>query len=375
MTKQNSETKTTIHGPNGKGKTPPVDRQKVAADLEAERAQATRRPTAGTDDDDAKRAAIDKRTGPQPIAAPVAGAVLFDSEFTPERWIVGDLIPEGNLYMLVGRAKAGKSFLLLQLCKAIDTGAPFLGRKVNRVKVLYVALEDGKKRLRRRLHLTKWRPSNVDFFTEKTIPLANGGMEQIRAWSHQYGLIIIDTLSAAIRGSAEENDNTAIGPLIQELADITHAGACTILLSHHTRKGNGGNEDDFETIRGGSAIRAAYDHCLLLQRTRGEAEATLKLESRDLEAEDMTIRFEDNNEITHLGDGKRIEDMRAGRQVAVALREMGDEQTAEAIAERMGISRQGAQKQLDAAEREGMVKRRPDPNTKGKKPPFLWSLK
>lgn len=49
MTKQNSETKTTEHGPNGKGKTPPVDRAAIDRDLAAEREQATRQDAPADD--------------------------------------------------------------------------------------------------------------------------------------------------------------------------------------------------------------------------------------------------------------------------------------------------------------------------------------
>lgn len=70
MTKQNSETKTTEHGPNGKGKTPPVDRAAIDRDLAAEREQATRQDAPADDylltleaDDAGNAEAVNRRHG------------------------------------------------------------------------------------------------------------------------------------------------------------------------------------------------------------------------------------------------------------------------------------------------------------------------
>ena len=124
----------------------------------------------------------------------------------------------------------------------------------------------------------------------------------------------------------------------------------------------------FELIRGAGAIRAAYDLGILLQRKTGESEATLKIESRDIEAEDMTIRFEGATGWSYEGNGARIEDIRAGRRVFAALREMGDDKTVEEIAENLKVSANAAGQQLRAAEKDGKVARQPSSDSGGRKP-------
>lgn len=69
----------------------------------------------------------------------------------PIRWVVDGLIPQG-LTMIVAPPKSGKSWLMLDLCLSIAGGKQFLGRKCEKGGCLYLALEDGKKRLQDRMN-------------------------------------------------------------------------------------------------------------------------------------------------------------------------------------------------------------------------------
>lgn len=308
--------------------------------------------------------------------ATVRGDELHDRQFEPRRFIVDGLIQQGNLALLAGRPKSGKSWLLLQMAQAIDTGAPFLGRATTKTPVLYLALEDGERRIYERLHVRKWRPREASF-AFGMMPLTGDGLAQVEAAIAGFGVIVIDTLRAACGPGADENDNALMGGLVQSLADLAHRRDVAILVTHHTRKGDA--EDAFDLIRGAGAIRGAYDLGIVIQRKPGEAEAVLRVESRDVEVDDMTIRFEGATGWSYEGDGARIEDIRAGRKVVKALRELGDGQTVEDIAAHMRITREAAGQQLRAAEREGLVTRHSEatPGPKGKvtKPRDLWSLK
>ncbi len=301
----------------------------------------------------------------------VDGAALYARTHVPRLFVVDGLIKQGDLALLAGRPKSGKSFLLLQLAQAIDSGTAFLGRGTTYQAVLYLALEDGERRIHERLHARTWTPSRTGF-AFGLLPLGDGGMGQIEATIDGFDVIVIDTLRAACGADADENDNAKMGGIVQRLADVAHRMTKTIVVSHHTRKGEA--EDAFELIRGAGAIRAAYDLGILLQRKTGESEATLKIESRDIEAEDMTIRFEGATGWSYEGNGARIEDIRAGRRVVAALREMGDDKTVEEIAENLKVSANAAGQQLRAAEKDGKVARQPSSDSGGRKPRDLWRL-
>src|SRR5262245_24160085 len=71
--------------------------------------------------------------------------------FEPLRYVLPGLILEGAS-LLVGRPKLGKSWLALDLSIAIADGRSALGTSPpNAGDVLYLALEDGERRLQRRM--------------------------------------------------------------------------------------------------------------------------------------------------------------------------------------------------------------------------------
>lgn len=75
---------------------------------------------------------------------------LLDSQEDDEPDIVEDMISVG-LTLLGAPQKCGKTFLGLQLSDAIATGKDFLGRKVEKGTALYLAFEDRKTKIKKRL--------------------------------------------------------------------------------------------------------------------------------------------------------------------------------------------------------------------------------
>jgi hypothetical protein len=78
---------------------------------------------------------------------------LCSMKFDPLKIVVPGLIPEG-LTILAGRPKIGKSWFLLQCCSAVATGAAVFGSATDAASpgdVLFLALEDSRRRLQRRL--------------------------------------------------------------------------------------------------------------------------------------------------------------------------------------------------------------------------------
>src|SRR5437868_2466692 len=81
----------------------------------------------------------------------IAAAELQHKMFKPLRFVLPGLIPEGAS-LLVSRPKLGKSWLVLDLCLAVAGSRFTLGTlKPEQGDVLYLALEDGERRLQRRM--------------------------------------------------------------------------------------------------------------------------------------------------------------------------------------------------------------------------------
>jgi KaiC/GvpD/RAD55 family RecA-like ATPase len=324
---------------------------------------------------------FERKYNQPPAAAPVYVDLIsfFREPRPPRQYLVEGLLARGHLAMLGGRPKSGKSWLALQLAQAVDGGTPFLGRRTRPGRVLYAPLEDGPDRLYERAQALGWaaRQSKAAF---KLPPLntATGdpgpGLDSIEAAAGEFDLIIIDTLSMLLSGRVSENDNAAMGTIVNEVAAIAHNSGCAILLVHHA--GKGFNDDDhFTLMRGASAIRAAYDVGMLLVRKPGEREALLRLESRDIDVEGMTIRQTDGQAGWEVvGDITALTRLRSGRRVVEALSEMGDWQTVEDIAEYMQISTQAVHGQLKRAEQDKLVKRKTLVSDKPGRPSNIWAL-
>ncbi len=78
-------------------------------------------------------------------------ADLMREELPPVRWAVPGILPEG-LSLLAGKPKLGKSWLALGLAVAKASGGVALGKiPVDQGEVLYLALEDNRRRLQNRL--------------------------------------------------------------------------------------------------------------------------------------------------------------------------------------------------------------------------------
>lgn len=312
----------------------------------------------------------------------IDGATLYDQEYPNREFLVEGLIARGNLVMLAGRPKAGKSWLTLQLAQALDTGGEWLGRKASRCRVLLIALEDGERRIHERMHIRRWRPQTAGFAFHMH-PLAGGGKFELQnaAFSGLWDCIIIDSLRAANQGIVDENDNSDMSALLQSVADIAHQSEVAIIIVHHTRKSWA--DDSFDAISGAGAIRGAYDVGLVLDRKRGEREAVLAFESRDLELEDVTIYFDPAHGWQYLGSASRRDEIRAGRRVVQALRELslsdperGGWFTTAEIAQALEVGQEAARKQLLNALRDGLIRRRSEnaEQRKGGKARDLWAL-
>jgi RecA-family ATPase len=84
--------------------------------------------------------------------ATFTAAELMAMELPPVRWVIPDILPEGVTF-LAGKPKMGKSWMALGLGIAVATGGVALGTKqVEQGEVLYLALEDNRRRIHNRLN-------------------------------------------------------------------------------------------------------------------------------------------------------------------------------------------------------------------------------
>jgi AAA domain/Ribonuclease R winged-helix domain len=226
-------------------------------------------------------------------------AELMAEELPPVRWVVPDILPEGVTF-LAGRPKLGKSWMVLGLGVAVATGGVALGTKrVEQGEVLYLSLEDPKRRIHNRLgklvsdHLA---PANLHIVTEWP-RLDEGGDVLLNDWVAVHPntrLVIVDTLAmfkphASGRRSAYDEDREAVGPLAPIAADHN----VSILLVHHLREAE--SDDPLDMIHGSAGLTGGVDGALVLKRKRGQADAYLHVDGRDIEnPTELALKFDPN---------------------------------------------------------------------------------
>jgi RecA-family ATPase len=211
-----------------------------------------------------------------------------------QRFSCAGLIVEG-LSFLAGKPKLGKSWLALQLSIAVALGESWLGEKCERGEVLYLALEDSKRRLQSRLQKVLDRrvcPSTLHLATECP-RLDEGGLDRVSSWldSHpEARLVVVDTLAKVKphrkrNGDISAEDNAA-GTTLQALA-FRHCVA--LLVITHTRKASA---DDFlEEVAGTFGLTGAADSVLVLKRDRQATEGTLSIVGRDIDERELALLF------------------------------------------------------------------------------------
>jgi hypothetical protein len=219
------------------------------------------------------------------IPETVTAIDLMAADLPPVRWVVPGILPEG-VTLLAGKPKLGKSWLALGLCVAVAAGGVALGtRKVERGDVLYLALEDNRRRLQKRLGkmLRAPAPSGLEMATAWP-KLDEGGVEALGAWLREHPearLIAVDTLAKTRPRTRGQNVYQEDYAALEELLPLAGEHGVAIVVIHHTRKMAAA--DPLDEISGSTGLTGGVDGVLVLKRDRGKADAVLHVDGRDIE--------------------------------------------------------------------------------------------
>ncbi len=219
---------------------------------------------------------------------------LQTKTFAPVRIIVPSLIPEG-VTIVAGKPKIGKSWLSLDICLAVAGNRFVLGEtKPVQGDVLYLALEDNQRRLKKRtdkILQSAAAPDSLEMHTEWR-RVDQGGLEDIEAWCKEHPkrrLISIDTL-AMIRPivGRSEQAYTADYRAIEGLRKLAGQYQVGIVLNHHLRKAS--SEDDaFDDVSGTLGLTGAADTIIVMKRQSGMAKVFVR--GRDIEEAEFAAEF------------------------------------------------------------------------------------
>lgn len=255
---------------------------------------------------------------------------IQEMELPAAEWIVEGLIPEG-LIILAGRPKIGKSWMALGISISVANGTKALGSfNTKKSKVLYIALEDNKQRLKNRIvniiggEQEKIAPVELLFLDENfNFPKINeGGLEEISNIiddDEEIRMVVIDTLGRSIADKKRKDNNLyladyEISSKIQELAMKRNI---SIMLLHHTKKGN--EENVFDEISGTTGLTGAMDTMMVIKEKSNEY--TLHIRGRDVEEAEYRIEFDKNLFCWNVTEKKEGKELSAEREEILTMLE------------------------------------------------------
>jgi hypothetical protein len=267
--------------------------------------------------------------------------------------IQGILMP--GTVLLAGKPKVGKSLLALYLGLSVAHGGMALGSiRVEQGDVLYLSLEDHKRRLQKRLKAmmanSDTAPARGTFQFATTWPtIDGGGVEAIEAWLQAHPnakLVVIDTF-VKVRGRPKTRDvykadYDAASPLTALAAKYPQV---CILIIHHCSKRTDA-EDFFDRFQNSTGLTAAVEGGMELCRTRGSSDCTLEIAHKDLEVDTKhAIRLDPYCGWRLLGEAKAVLLSEERQAVINLLLEAGKPMHYKAIAADLG-KKEGTTKKL-----------------------------
>lgn len=281
------------------------------------------------------------------------GAWLDAQEFPPLAYAVDGLLPEG-FSLLIGPPKAGKSWLALDILLAVAAGGHAVGKIPvgQKRRVLYLALEDGDRRMQDRCRTLlhgEAIPPLFHYLTHVEPGMVVATLEAFLVVYPDTALVVVDTLGkvmppAQAGESAYQRDYRIAGRL-KQIADKRPGLAVTVL--HHDRKAAA--EDFVDGVSGTHGLAGAADTIIVLSRKRQATEAVLKVTGRDVLEAEYALTLDggtwvlDGATLAEAAEAAQQRDESAGRSdismdIAWFVRQHHDGVTAKNVAERYGSS-------------------------------------
>ena len=201
----------------------------------------------------------------------------LDAPGPEHEWLIDDVLTVGEVSMIAGPSRHGKSFAAVDEGLAVARGVPWLGNQTLRGGVIYIAAESGRG-VRKRLRAYRaWHelpaseelpfvllPNQFDLYGSDDH--TNALLEDAKLWDtyfkEKFGvplrLIVIDTFAAATPG-ADENSSRDVGAALKRATSVAYRTGANIQLVHHMNAGG-------TKPRGWTGILANIDSVVSVER-------------------------------------------------------------------------------------------------------------
>jgi AAA domain len=215
------------------------------------------------------------------------GAMVIE----PIRWVVEGILPEG-ITLFSAKPKAGKSWLALGLTLAVVNGGRILDLQADPGEALYLALEDGYRRIQNRLAMMGTpRPAGA-YFPIDWPRLNKGGSDALDYWLNRHPratLVTLDTFQLVRREQGRGNPYAEDYAAMVELRQVARAHpGVAFLCVHHNRKMLA--DDPFDMASGTNGLMGGADTQWALVKDSGRV--VLHTKGRDISERSIALTFD-----------------------------------------------------------------------------------
>ena len=220
-----------------------------------------------------------------PGIAPIWHGDLQKMDVSLPSWQVDQLISKRGINLISGLPESHKSFITLELVRAVSLGEAFLDKfPTERAKALILDEENHIGRSKMRLGFLSDKALDIAISSEQLIKIDEPGVaEGIIKYckANDISVVVFDSLSSF--HSAEENSNSAMATVFKRFLLLSQAGL-TVIIILHLAKGTKNNPEN-ATPRGAGEIWAKCDVHLSMRHVGDDVNTVLvkQLKNRDAE--------------------------------------------------------------------------------------------
>lgn len=212
-------------------------------------------------------------------------------KFTPlsVEWLVKDWMPLDAVTMAMGRTKIGKSQFAIWVIACITNGRPVFpgGAGSKPADVILISGEDDAQRaIIPRLMAAGADLSRVHIVSGYTVQLSDGDFEERRfcladallaladvlAKVPGVKLIVVDPINSFLGSKVDTHRNAETRTVLQPLKDLAEAHKLAVLLIHHMKKGNKGDNDVTDMSGGSNAFVEFARSIIALAREKKDSD-------------------------------------------------------------------------------------------------------
>lgn len=205
------------------------------------------------------------------------GQDYYEDNLPEPEWLINDIMNRNTVAMLAGEGGVGKSMLAMQMACALSSGSDFLGFECPQpAPVIYLNAEDTRLKFNRRIRAYRHMLIMADLLTNEQHDLiANqlyyyGAENTFARFTAKETKELINSVNAVARNSrpiilvdplitfaeGDENDNKAMGQVIDMFRALRNHTDSSVMFMHHAGKSEGAEYRGASALKDG--VRQAY---------------------------------------------------------------------------------------------------------------------